>query len=155
MVKIDFPDANAGIHSIFQFGLSVPDLDEEARFLTAFGLDVVRRQDRLEIHTNGGDHVWAHIVKSEGEKKKLLYVSVGCYETDYAQIRSQVEEAGGVPSNGHPAGPAGGFWFKDPDGTLIQVLVAEKTQPDEKSKMTDMNVPANVRGARPARSRPR
>ena len=46
---------------------------------------------------------------------------------------------------------AGGFWFKDPDGTLIQVLVAEKTQPDEKSKMTDMNVPANVRGA-PARS---
>ena len=67
------------------------------------------------------------------------------------RIRSQVEEAGGVPSNGHPAGPAGGFWFKDPDGTLIQVLVAEKTQPDEKSKMTDMNVPANVRGA-PARS---
>lgn len=151
MTRIDFPDAEAGIHSINQFALAVPDLDEQEQFLKAFGLDVVRRADVLEICTQGSDHVWAKIVKSDGSKKKLLYVSLGCYEPDTGQIRKQVEEAGGVPSNGHPVGPAGGFWFKDPDGTLVQVVVAAKTQPDEKSKMADMNVPPNVRGA-PARS---
>jgi hypothetical protein len=39
VAKIDFPDAEAGVHSIFQFGLSVPDLEEQQRLLTAFDLE--------------------------------------------------------------------------------------------------------------------
>ena len=34
MAKIDFPNAAAGVHSIFQFGLAVPDLAEQQRFLS-------------------------------------------------------------------------------------------------------------------------
>ena len=151
MAKIDFADAEAGIHSINQFALAAPDLDEEARFLDAFGLEVERKPDRLEIRTAGNDHVWALILKADGPKQSLQYASLGCYEADYEQIRKQVEQAGGAPSNGHPAGPTGGFWFRDPEGVLMQVVVAKKTAPDDKSKMADMNVPANVRGA-PARS---
>ena len=37
-------------------------------------------------------------------KKKLQYISLGCYEQDYGKIRDQVEAAGGAFSNGHPAG---------------------------------------------------
>jgi catechol 2,3-dioxygenase-like lactoylglutathione lyase family enzyme len=141
MVRIDFPDAEVGVHSIFQFGLAVPDLAEEERF--------------LEIHTDGGDYVWATIVKSDDDKKKLQYVSLGCYEADFHKIRKQVDDAGGIPSNGHPAGPAGGFWFRDPDGTLVQVIVAAKSMPDTKARMADMNVPANVRGAPARRAAPK
>ena len=37
MTRIDFNDAQAGVHSINQFALSVPNLVEEQRFLTTFG----------------------------------------------------------------------------------------------------------------------
>lgn len=151
MVKIDFPDAEAGIHSIFQFCLAVPDLDEEQRFLTAFGLDARRRGDTLEVRTEGNDHIWAVITKGASNGKSLQYISLGCYESDYEKIKEQVARAGGVLSNGHPAGQSGGFWFKDPDGLLLQVIVAPKTQPDSKSEMPNLNVPPNVRGA-PVRS---
>jgi len=60
-------------------------------------------------------------------------------------------DARGEFTNGHPAGPAGGFWFRDPHGVLLQVRVAAKTMPDAKSPMHDMNVSANIRGA-PVRS---
>jgi catechol 2,3-dioxygenase-like lactoylglutathione lyase family enzyme len=151
MAKIDFPNAAAGVHSIFQFGLAVPDLAEQHRFLTAFGIKPTRLDDRIEVRAGDSDHVWATITKSETDKKKLQFVSLGCYEEDFETIKKQIDAAGGRPSNGHPAGPAGGYWFRDPFGLLVQILAAKKTAPDTKSRMADMNVPANTRGA-PARS---
>ena len=151
MPKIEFPDAQAGVHSIFQFGLAVPDLDEQVKFLTAFGLAPTRSGDQIEVRSVDGDHVWTKITKSETAKKKLQFISLGCYDADFETIRAQVAEAGGEFTNGHPAGPAGGFWFRDPHGVLLQVRVAPKTMPDGKSRMADINVPVNVRGA-PARS---
>lgn len=149
MPRIDFTDAQAGIHSINQFALAVPDLDEEERFLRTFGLRVSRQGGTLQLRASASDHVWGVIVP--GAKKRLTYVSLGCYEADFAMLKKQVEAAGGKPADPHPAGPKGGFWFRDPDNNLVQVLVAAKTQPDAKSKMGDMNIPVNVRGA-PARS---
>ena len=149
MSKIDFEVGEVGVLSINQFALSVPDIDEEAKFLTAFGLGVTRSQGILEIRASESDHVWAVILK--GEKKRLTFISLGCYQEDFEKIRLQVIAARGVFCAGHPNGPAGGFWFRDPDNNLIQVVVAPKTQPDSKSLMADMNIPPNVRGA-PARS---
>jgi len=151
MTKIDFPDAGAGVHSIFQFGLAVPDLEEQEHFLSAFGLAPKRVGERIEVRSQGSDHVWATVTKAETAKKKLQFISLGCYEADFEAIRKQVGEAGGEFTNGHPAGPPGGFWFRDPHGVLLQVRVAEKTMPDGKAPMGDLNVPVNVRGA-PARS---
>ncbi len=59
MLKIDFPDAEAGVHSIFQFGLAVPDLEEQERFLKAFGVEPTRVGDRMEVRACDQDHVWA------------------------------------------------------------------------------------------------
>jgi len=56
MPKIEFPDAQAGVHSIFQFGLAVPDLDEQVKFLTAFGLAPTRSGDQIEVRSVDGDH---------------------------------------------------------------------------------------------------
>jgi hypothetical protein len=41
VAKIDFPNTEAGVHSIFQFGLSVPDLEEQQRLPTAFDLEFI------------------------------------------------------------------------------------------------------------------
>ena len=150
MTRIDFTDAEAGVHSIHQFALSVPDLAEEARFLGTFGLRVQRDDTMLRLRAADSDHVWA-VILQDFEKKGLTYVSLGCYESDYETLCRQARDAGGVPAEPHPQGPAGGFWFRDPDHNLIQIVVAPKTMPDSKSKMADMNIPSNVRGA-PARS---
>ena len=149
MTRIDFVDAQAGVHSIHQFALTVPDLAEEERFLSTFGLRVQNDGHSLRVRTFQDDHVWTVIL--EGSNKRLTYVSLGCYESDFDTLCKQVQAAGGVPAQAHPQGPAGGYWFHDPDQNLIQVVVAPKSMPDSKSKMGDMNVPSNVRGA-PARS---
>lgn len=149
MTRIDFVDAQAGIHSIHQFALSVPDLAEEERFLTHFGLRVETTGDSLQVRASASDHVWAVVLP--GTSKRLTYVSLGCYEADFEILRQQVQAAGGEPAEAHPQGPAGGFWFRDPDRNLVQIVVAPKTMPDSKSLMGDMNISPNVRGA-PARS---
>lgn len=149
MSRIDFTEAPMGVHSIDHFTLEVPDPAEEERFLTTFGLSVERQTDRLLVRTGDNAHVWANIVN--GAKKKLAYVSMACYKSDLGGIRSQVEAAGGKFEAPYVTGTAEGFWFSDPDGILFQVKVGEKTQPDSKSRLPDLTIPPNVRGA-PARS---
>jgi catechol 2,3-dioxygenase-like lactoylglutathione lyase family enzyme len=149
MSRIDFAETRAGVHSIDHFALAVPGLNEEERFLTAFGLRVDAQQGQLHLRAADGDHVWAKVI--HGERKKLVYVSLGCYESDLEAIRQQVASAGGVFEPAHAAGDDEGFWFRDPDQNLFQVKVAAKTQPDAKCPMADLNIPSNVRGA-PARS---
>lgn len=150
MSRIDFAQAPLGVHSIDHFALTVPDLTQAARFLTAFGLNVQVHADRLLLRTVGDDHVWCQVL--QGAKKKLAYVSMACYADELEGLRQQVAEAGGAFEAPHPAGSAEGFWFRDPDGILFQVKVGAKTQPDSKTALPDLSIPSNVRGA-PARSK--
>ena len=46
------------VHSLDHFVFSVPDLDEAASFYGDFGLDVRRRDGRLDLHTSGHPHRW-------------------------------------------------------------------------------------------------
>jgi catechol 2,3-dioxygenase-like lactoylglutathione lyase family enzyme len=150
MSKIDFAEAALGVHSIDHFALEVPDLQAEEKFLTAFGLRVESAGDRLVLRTTDNDHVWGLVF--QGGRKKLAYVSMGCYASDLGGIRAQVEAAGGRFEAPYLAGSTEGFWFRDPDGILFQVKVSGKTQPDAKTAMPDLSIPPNVRGA-PARSK--
>lgn len=150
MSRIDFLEAALGVHSIDHFALVVPDLVEEAKFLTAFGLEVETQADRLLLRTLGDAQVWGVILP--GTKKKLAYVSMACYEGDLEGIRQQVVVAGGVFEAPYAQGSPEGFWFRDPDGVLFQVKVGAKTQPDTKTAMPDLSIASNVRGA-PARSK--
>jgi len=137
--------APAGIHSINHFALAVPDLDEAATFLNAFGLRVDRREDGLHVYASASEHVWLRVV--DGPKKSFEFLSVGCYADDFDQITRQVKDAGGVESSPHAAGSSDGFWFRDPDGTLVQLRVATKMMPDSKALMEDGNVPEGIQGA--------
>lgn len=150
MSRIDFSEAALGVHSIDHFALVVPDLQEEARFLKAFGLEVQEEQGRLLLRAAGSQQVWGVILA--GQRKQLAYVSMACYPEDLEGIRQQVAAAGGAFALPHPAGNAQGFWFRDPEGQLFQVQAAPKNQPDQKSAMPDLSIPSNVRGA-PARSK--
>lgn len=137
--------AKVGIHSINHFGLDLPDLDESERFLTRFGLRVERKPAELLVRASNSEHVWVKVL--QGERKRLAFISLGCYEEDYSAIKAQIIDAGGRESAPHSHGSPDGFWFHDPDGRLIQLRVGPKMMPDCKAPMADGNVPAGVQGA--------
>ena len=135
----------AAIHSIDHFALNLPDLARAERFISAVGLGVERVGEELRVRAIGNDHVWGRILCRP--QKSLAYLSLGCYAQDLESLKRQVIAAGGALTPPHPTGGADGFWFHDPDGNLVQVKVAAKTQPDQKDSLRDASVPAARRGA--------
>lgn len=138
-----------GIHSIDRFTLSVPDLTEAAKFHEHFGLNVVDRDNGYGIQTFGFDHDWGRMV--EGPRKRLHHVSYGVYEDDLPRFKKHIESQGVKILDAPKGFEANSLWVEDPDGTLIELKVADKTSPDEKDHGRLMSAPAGV-AAQPGRS---
>ena len=134
---------SVGVHSIDHFALNVPSLSDAENFFTAFGLDVTRSNDCLDISAGDG-HRWARLLPSD--RKSLAYLSFNCFAEDLSTIEQMVSAAGATVVNG-PSGSVGGFWFHDPDGNLLQVRVGPKTSPAAKTPLTHIEVPGDSRGS--------
>jgi catechol 2,3-dioxygenase-like lactoylglutathione lyase family enzyme len=135
-----------GVHSLDQFVLQVPDAAVAQDFYGTFGLDIARDGNVLAIKTFGHEHRWGSVM--EGSKAKVLHhLSFGCYADDLARLKTRVEAAG-VALVDPPSGFASnGFWFRNPDGVLIEVKVAPKVSPDKKSESSWTPSPPGVAGA--------
>lgn len=129
-----------GVHSIDHYALFVPSLDEARHFFTSFGLEVCESAGQLELRAADG-HVWARILP--GEHKMLAHLSFNCFADDYPVLRQQVEASGAR----FEEDDGNGFWFRDPDGNLVQVKIGEKCMPDEKRQSPSAAVDADRRGA--------
>ncbi|HMO46456.1 MAG TPA: VOC family protein [Rubrivivax sp.] len=117
-----------GVHSIGEFHLSVPSLDDAERFYTAFGLRVAREGASLALRAAGSEQVWGRI--DAGPAKRFDRLVFHCWAEDFDRLAAHFE------ASGHPrvAPPAGaddsGWWMRDPDGLLVQVRVGPKTSID-------------------------
>jgi catechol 2,3-dioxygenase-like lactoylglutathione lyase family enzyme len=111
------------IHSVHRFDLAVPDLALAESFYRAFGLDVQRDADELRAAAANG-HAVLHAVT--GERKKLLGLVLGVYEADLPRFAEHLVRC---DVRALPA-PNGQIRFRDPDGTLIDLVAAPKTSPD-------------------------
>src|SRR5215472_1975980 len=120
-----------GVHSLDRFNFAVPDLAAARNFYASFGLDVRERPGALDIHTHGHAHRWGSV--TEGPRKKLKFISFGTYEDDLPRFRERLDGLGIARQDPPPGAESNGLWFCDPDGTLIEITVAEKTSPDAKS----------------------
>src|ERR1700733_4402909 len=119
-----------GIHSLDQFVLTVPDLKAAQHFYANFGLDVQESGTTLGLNTFGHDHRWGSVV--EGGSKRLHHLSFGCYADDLSKLRARMEK-NGIALIDPPGGfESNGFWFRNPDGILVEVKVAPKVSPDRK-----------------------
>ncbi len=137
--------AMLGIHSLDRFVLSIADRKGARRFYSSFGLDVQENGASLELKTFGHDHCWG--VVTEGTSKRLHHLSFGCYAEDLAALRLRVE-ASGVTLIDPPTGfESNGFWFRNPDGILIEVKVGPKVSPDRKIAGPWTSCPEGVAGA--------
>lgn len=135
------------IHSIDHFALAVPDLEVARHFFSSFGLTVQREAgDGRALDVMAADqHRWGRLVA--GEKKHLAYLSFHAYAGEVSRLRDQAIHAGATGVSDVSHGDDVGFWFRDPDGNLIQVHVGPKTMPDRKETRTSHNTPADQRGA--------
>ncbi len=139
-----------GVHSVDQFNLLVPDLKLAEKFYGDFGLDVREEGNSLGLYTHGHDHRWGRV--TQGRAKALNYVSFGVYAEDIEPLRDRLRQ-NGVPQIDPPAGfETNGVWFRDPDGMLVEMRVADKSSPDEKAVQSNPSSPAGVQGSH-ARSR--
>ncbi|HEX3347764.1 MAG TPA: VOC family protein [Acetobacteraceae bacterium] len=134
-----------GVHSVDLFSFAVPDLNVAADFYRAFGLDVRGEGDRLSLYTDGHAHRWGQLV--EGAAKKLSHITFGVFEDDIERFRQRLQERG-VRQLDPPTGlESNGVWFRDPDGVLIELRVAEKSSPNEKSVFSNPSSPPGVQGS--------
>ena len=139
-----------GVHSIDRFVFSVPDLQVAQDFYIAFGLDVRRDGDRLDLYAFGHAHCWASIFHA-AELKQLQYLRYGIFAEDEAEFRQRVDAAG-IGIAPHALGEPGGIWLRDSDGIAAQLVVAPKVSPSAKTVPSAVApVPAG-RGAAPSRS---
>ncbi len=144
---------NAAVHSVSRLVFSVPELDEAQRFYEAFGLDVRRDGDRLDLYTHGHPHRWVSVV-ANGQAKRLQYLCLGIYAQDEAAFRERVN-ALGLACEPHPMGDVDGIWLNSPDGYPVQLVVGDKVSPSNKTQPTPPAALARGSAAAPARGQAR
>ncbi len=138
-----------GVHSLNYFAVETPDLVTEKRFYESFGLNVSEQGDGLRLHTEGSANAWAAVVG--GLQRKLHHLSFGVFEDDLLPFKRHLERAG-VPLLDAPSGfESNGLWFRDQDGTYVEICVAEKTSPNFKASALFPSTPGG-KAAAPKRS---
>jgi catechol 2,3-dioxygenase-like lactoylglutathione lyase family enzyme len=141
-----------GVHSLDRFNFSVPDLEAARKFYSSFGLDMREEGNALHIHTHGHFHRWGSVI--EGPKKKLQFLSFGAFEDDFPRFRERLDALQIERIDPPPGIESNGIWFRDPDGTPIEIRVAEKSSPNEKSSFETESPPPGVAGAPSSSARP-
>lgn len=134
-----------GVHSLDHFALAVPDLQDARRYYASFGLEVREHGNALHLHTHGHPHRWG--VLTEGTRKALCHLSFGIFADDAERFRAHLEQCGVARLDPPPGVESNGLWLRDPDGSLIELRVAEKSSPNAKSMAAMDSAPANRRGA--------
>ncbi|MEU8510350.1 VOC family protein [Kitasatospora sp. NPDC048722] len=115
------------VSGLLHYGLQLPDLAEGKDFYTDFGLTVDERDDRLVVRCDGRDQDQTLLV--EGHDKRLHHVAFAAPDGSLPELQRHLESLG-IPLRDAPAGgPEGGLWFRDPDGTAVNVREQELAAP--------------------------
>lgn len=134
-----------GVHSIGEFVLTVPRVEQAEDFYGAFGLDVRAQGDQLGLHTAGDGYRWGRVIP--GARKAMHHVSFHCFEEDLPRFKAHIEGLGVRLLDPPPGFDSNGLWLRDHDDMLIEIRVGVKTAPDEK---LPMEMPATEPGLRNA-----
>ena len=134
-----------GVHSLDHFHIKVPDLEPAKQFYGEFGLDVREKGELLSLYTHGHPHRWGTI--GEAGRKTFGYVSFGVFEEDFAGFARRLEDMSIKRLDPPPGYDSNGLWIHDHDGNLVEIKVAEKSSPNEKSRFSGVSSAPNVRGA--------
>jgi len=143
-------DATA-VHSLHRFVFSVPDLDPAADFYQAFGLDVRREGERIDLYTYGHPHRWGSIYRASGPKR-LEYLSFSAYPDDFEALVHRLSTLRITTAEPHRLADEQGTWFTDPEGIPIELVRGSKVSPADKPPVPPPPIVPG-KGAAPSRSK--
>jgi catechol 2,3-dioxygenase-like lactoylglutathione lyase family enzyme len=103
------------------------------------------RGNRLDVHTHGHNHRWGTIV--EGSRKRLSHLSFGVFEDDFPRFKERLNNLRVPLLEAPPGFESNGLWFHSPDGLLMELRVADKTSPNEKSSFMMASAPAGTQSS--------
>ena len=134
-----------GVHSVDRFHFAVPDLAVAKNFYGEFGLKIDEDSGLLALKTPGSPHVW--VTLSEGPRKKLGHISFGAFDDDFDRFAERLQAFGVKRLDPPPGVETNGLWFHDHDGNLVEIKVAAKSSPNEKSDLSEVSIGPGQRGA--------
>ncbi len=134
--------APLAVHSVERIVFSIPEIEAAENFYAAFGMNAKRNDSSdhkvLDIYTHSHPHRWMSVI-ANGEAKKTQYLSFGIYEADKAAFADKISKLGLNCEPSHYASAeekTNGIWLKTPEGTLLQLVVADKVSPNQKTQKT-------------------
>ncbi len=111
------------IRSLQNVALTIPDMQEGARFYDAMGLEKHADGEHLVYRCAGRGQDQVRLVP--GEKKGIALVTWGTRAGEIDKLAAALDRAG-IPMALSPAGvESNGLWFRDPDGILVNIIVAD------------------------------
>jgi len=131
------------VRSLLHYALEVPDQSLGQRYYQDFGL-VDESGRGAAVRLRPARQSRESVQLYEGPRKRLHHLCFGATGEDFARTREAVRRSGG-PEVDPPRGASGeGFWFRDPDGNLVNVR--EESAP---GAPTDPRPPLNGPGYAP------
>jgi len=111
------------LRSLQHVALTVPDLAAGRAFFETMGLEGRALGDDLMFRCAGRAQDQVRLV--EGSRKRLNHVSFGTTAADLPRIAGSLERAGTRLVDAPVREAADGLWFRDVDGDMINVRVAD------------------------------
>jgi len=95
---------------------------------------------RIVMRCHGRDQ--DQVVLVEGKNRHMHHVGFGTKAEDLAGLKKRLEQSGTKLVDAPRETPYEGIWFRDPDGLLVNVRVAEpakwRTAPSGRSTIPDI-----------------
>jgi catechol 2,3-dioxygenase-like lactoylglutathione lyase family enzyme len=111
------------IRSLQSVAITVPDLDAGKAFYSTMGLEPRMEGGQVVLRCAGREQDQLRLVP--GPEKGIAWICWGTRLDELAAAEASLRQAG-VPLLSAPAGaPAGGLWFRDPDGVLLNLCAAQ------------------------------
>jgi catechol 2,3-dioxygenase-like lactoylglutathione lyase family enzyme len=138
------------VHSVDRIVFTVPAIEPAEAFYTAFGLDVRRSGQSVNLFTHGNAHCWMSI-HANGQPRALHYISFGIFAEDEEAFRKKIAQLK-IGCEPQPLADTTGLWLRSPDGTPIQLVVTNKVSPNSKSPASAKPAAARRAASAPMRS---
>lgn len=129
------------IRNLQHIALAVPDPAVGRKFYTDFGMEGEELGSRVVMRCAGRDQ--DQVVLVEGKKKQQHHVCFGTRAADLEALRQRLQKEGVKLLDAPKETPGDGPWFRDPDGLLVNVRVAEAA-PWRKAPEWKINNPGNL-----------
>lgn len=111
------------VRSLQHVALAVPDPAVGRKFYADFGLHGRDDGNRVAMRCHGREQ--DQVVLVEGPKKRLHHLCFGASKAGLDAAKVRVEKSGVRLLDPPNETPGDGLWFRDPDGALVNIRVAE------------------------------